>query len=287
MKVLFNPGPEQINLIDLSVKERFYLASFLKIAHLLKSNDSSVKMSPTAFWDKYIFKFLLDKSIISIDTETNVQIDSLDILRHSESDDITIGINVFSTDLADNQLLSNLHAPVISRDKYIELEKLNEEILALECFEFIRCKLKYLDISFNFSHEIFEQIKGILQFFAASQFCYVYLEQLKSLSYERSAGSINSIQLIQNSISKTISYLKKAKKENWRVLGYYKDNYSTSILSGLIFHYQDLWELKSFYKIPDSSRNLQLHVELNPNSSLDSNKQFIRSNGYFTNSLTL
>ncbi|PXY01632.1 hypothetical protein DF185_09180 [Marinifilum breve] len=289
MKALLNSGPTQINLIDLSVKEQFYLASFLKSAPFLKSNDSNgVKLSPTKYSDNYIFKYLLDKSIISVFTENNVNIDSLDLFRHVKNDQITIDINVFSTDLADNQLLSNLQDPVISKCNQLELEELTKEVLVLECIEFIIVKLKYIDIPFNYSYEIFEQIKDILQYFSASQFCYVYWEQLKSLNYERSAGKINSNQLIENNISTTISFLKKAKKENWRVSGYYRDkNYTPSVFSNLILIYQYTWGLKNFYKRPNSSSNLQLHVELNPDCSLDPNKQFIRSNGDITNSLIL
>ncbi|PXY01677.1 hypothetical protein DF185_09420 [Marinifilum breve] len=63
MEALLNLDTTQINLNDLSVKERFCLASFLEVAYVLNSNDLSVKMSPSEYRDNYIFKHLINNSI--------------------------------------------------------------------------------------------------------------------------------------------------------------------------------------------------------------------------------
>lgn len=239
------PPISKIDINDLSLKHRIYLASLLRGVEFIKTEDKIVleplenvkkKIAPTQEMELIIINELQKSGIISIDNTSKIDAFSGNLLDNTYGDKYYAYKVKFTINIEYSIELSNTDVELKYQDED-EIYSLCKEIILNECYEYLENQMKKVKFSFNPGVTTKEVFCDLLDKFSVAQIYAIIYNSINSAVRYYQEGKVYKTQAANLVITRCRTYGERAIANGWEIKPYIRPyDCEQSIISHLFFN---------------------------------------------------
>ena len=233
IKKVYDLNIVPINYSELNFREKVFLGALLRTSLsedmevILPLNNAERELAPTIGYIKEILSYLIDKGIISVDSNSSIDA----FLDSNEEKDIEfpnvyyITMVKYRINIVGDEDIKNILSKIINPKSFSDADKedaLNiwKEIALEECIEYFEYQMKSVRFDFNIGEKTIAIFKDLLENFSVSQIYGIIYKSVANATKYYQESSVSKKQAANSVIGGCQRYAERAMINNWELAKY-------------------------------------------------------------------
>lgn len=224
---IFDNSDEGINYNELSFIEKVYLGSLIRAGmredeYIIESKKEKLfKLAPTIEFELEIYRDLINKKIILINPESNLEAFDFDEKNYPVSYGVFKTSYLINIKNFNDELLQQIINPKFYNEEYSEEAfKLWEKIALEECIEYLLYQMEKVNFSFSVGKKTNSVLNTLLENFSVSQVFAIIYNCVSNASRYYLEGSVSKKQAANSVITRCEQYGERAISQKWNINKY-------------------------------------------------------------------